>query len=169
MKTMWCRVFVACLRCASGRIRLKILSPRHYAALDIATVRENGGVDLDVSIESDTHAEYVRDVKGRSICVYINGSIFTGSLKCAAAYNVRGPFLPSTAWQLGKAWLHLEMFQTLWSRLAGVTGIVFGLCSYTSYIQVRERSRCAARSEHPSLSRNGCKKSASKKAPCQPQ
>ena len=86
-----CHVCVASLLCyASSTILLEIISPDSGASLDLADLRANGGVNVDISVEVETHAEFIHDVNGSSICIYINGSTFPNNLKFAAAKGALG-------------------------------------------------------------------------------
>lgn len=98
------------LRSTTGSVKLLISSPKNGAVLDIAAGRTNGGIDLDVSVSVETQVEYIRDVDGRVICLYINGSIFATDINCVAVTSAQGFVLPSTIWQAGRAWLHVELF-----------------------------------------------------------
>jgi hypothetical protein len=108
-----CHVCVASLLCyASSTILLEIISPDSGASLDLADLRANGGVNVDISVVVETHAEFIHDVNGSSICIYINGSTFPNNLKFAAAKGALGLVMPTTAWQVGRTWLHVQLFKT---------------------------------------------------------
>lgn len=100
----------ALLSSTGDSVKLQISSPQHGSVLDIAAGRTNGGIDLDIAILADTQAEYVSDINGRLICLYINGSIFAKDINCVATKSVQGFVLTSTLWQVGQAWLHVELF-----------------------------------------------------------
>ncbi|EGB05439.1 expressed protein [Aureococcus anophagefferens] len=137
-----CHVCVASLLCyASSTILLEIISPDSGASLDLADLRANGGINVDISVVVETHAEFIHDVNGSSICIYINGSTFPNNLKFAAAKGALGLVMPTTAWQVGRTWLHVQLFKTSQSGQleCGETNSAMQVASMPIFIDIADR------------------------------
>lgn len=93
---------------ASESIKLRITSPRHGAAIDLRTGRLNGGINLRVTITVETREQYIHEVDGKAICLYMNGSAVS-SMKYVAAMSGPGFLIPAKAWKAGRAWLHIRL------------------------------------------------------------
>mmetsp|Transcript_7754 Transcript_7754/g.24395 ORF Transcript_7754/g.24395 Transcript_7754/m.24395 type:complete len:335 (-) Transcript_7754:590-1594(-) len=87
--------------------KVQIASPQHGAVLDLFAVRANGGINFEISIAVETQSQYMHEVSSKVVCLYINGS--TTSLNCAAVRSGPGLLVPSTKWQAGRTWLHIEL------------------------------------------------------------
>ena len=93
----------------SDSIKLRITSPRHGAAVDLRTGRLNGGINLKVTITVETTEQYIHEVDGKAICLYMNGSAVS-SMQYVAAVSGPGFLIPAKAWRAGRAWLHVHLF-----------------------------------------------------------
>ena len=93
-------------------VQLRISRPRHGTEFNVAALRTNGGIDFEFSVIVRTEKEFKQEISGRSVCLYVNGSAFTGSPNCVAIGSTHGPVIPSTSWQPGRAWLHIELCET---------------------------------------------------------
>jgi len=87
--------------------KVQIASPQHGAVLDLFAVRANGGINLEISIAVERQSQYIHEVSSKVVCLYINGS--TISVNCAAVTSGPGLLVPSTKWQAGRTWLHIEL------------------------------------------------------------
>lgn len=108
---------------SNGSVRLHISSPRHGAVFDIAALRANGGVNLEVSILVNVKSKNICEVNRRSFCLYVNGSTFTDSFDIASISSAHGLVVPSIAWQTGRVWLHISLFLLVWHNFLAKRGL----------------------------------------------
>mmetsp|Transcript_26119 Transcript_26119/g.80367 ORF Transcript_26119/g.80367 Transcript_26119/m.80367 type:complete len:119 (-) Transcript_26119:1457-1813(-) len=95
----------------SASIKLQVDSPRQGAVLDLFAVRANGGINLDISIVLESQAEYTKEVDGKNICLYVNGSAAVAAgMNIVPVSLAPGFLIPSTMWQVGRTWLHIGLF-----------------------------------------------------------
>ena len=73
--------------------------------MNIADLRANNGLDVDISVSVRTHEEYATAFYGHVLCLYINGTAHAhiGVVSMSSAHSI---VVPSTLWQVGQTWIH---------------------------------------------------------------
>ena len=98
-------LFVTC----AGGVKLRIIAPQHGTIMNIADLRANNGLDVDISVSVRTHEEYATAFYGHVLCLYINGTAHAhiGVVSMSSAHSI---VVPSTLWQVGQTWIHAGLY-----------------------------------------------------------
>ena len=98
-------LFVTC----AGGVKLRIIAPQHGTIMNIADLRANNGLDVDISVSVRTHEEYATAFYGHVLCLYINGTAHAhiGVVSMSSAHSI---VVSSTLWQVGQTWIHAGLY-----------------------------------------------------------
>lgn len=94
-------LFVTC----AGGVKLRIIAPQHGTIMNIADLRANNGLDVDISVSVRTHEEYATAFYGHVLCLYINGTAHA-HIEVVSTSSAHSIVVPSTLWQVGQTWIH---------------------------------------------------------------